>query len=171
MVFLQVVYSVVCLDKYGFTKQGVILFACPRLIPVCSWRNSLCERKGLSGRVQPITCKSEVDNYAISGIMPSFCSLNPVWVNREYRIVPASPWGDTLTCCTSFLDFVISSVGAEHQRRVQIHLKVGGKSGNYTFLSTLLEIMYQPPQNFLKSKVHPTSCSLLWAKSSQHICS
>lgn len=173
MVFLQVVYSVTCLDKYGFTKQGVILFACPRLIPFCSWKNALCKRKGLSGRVQPITCKSEVENYVINDIMPSFCSLNPVWVNRlrENRIMPASMWGDNLMCCTPFPDFLISSTGAEHHRRVQIHLKVDGKSGNDIFLTTSLEIMYQPPQNILESKVHPTSCSLLWTQSCQHVSS
>lgn len=173
MVFLQAVYSVVCLDKYGFTKQGVILFACPRLIPFCSWKNASCKRKGLSGRVQPITCKSEVENYAISDIMPSFFSPNPVWVNwlRENKIMPASMWGDTLMCCTSFPDFLISSAGAELHRRVQIQLKVGDKSGNGLFLTTSPEIMYQTPLNFLESKLHPTSCSLLWAKSCQHVCS
>ena len=77
MVFLQDVYSVVWLGKYDFTKQGVILFVCPRLVHLPIERMPHMKGRVLSDRIQPIIYESVVENYARVDIMASFYSLTP----------------------------------------------------------------------------------------------
>jgi len=65
------------LGKYDFTKQGVILFVCPRLVHLPIKRMPLMRGWMLSGRVRPIMYESEMENYARVDIMVSFYSLTP----------------------------------------------------------------------------------------------
>ena len=72
MVFLQDIYSVVWLGKYDFTKQGVILFVCPRLVHLPIQRMPHMKGQVLSDAVQPIIYKSEVENYTRVDIIASY---------------------------------------------------------------------------------------------------
>lgn len=77
MVFLRDVYSVVWLGKYDFTKQGAILFVCPRLVRLPIERMPPMKGRVLSDGVRPIIYESEVENYTRVDIMASYYSLTP----------------------------------------------------------------------------------------------
>lgn len=112
MLFLQDVYSVVWLGKYDFTEQGVILFACPRMVHLPVERMSHMKEWVLSDEVWLIIYMSEVENYTRVDIIVPFYSLTKFeLIDLKVSCTMSSPLqGDTLTCSTSFPELLCDLV-------------------------------------------------------------